>query len=252
MIGRTTAALYTPGTELLGNQINENEKVISIDGLTVADVFVANIDEAMSHFEVRGIYSREMGFALARAMDSNLQQVAILTARSSANLADSGYPGGAALTNAAYGTTGATLASGIFTAAQTLDQNNVPEDDRYVAVRPAYYYLLAQTTQLLNKDWGGSGAYADGKVLRVAGVEIVKSNLVPNSNITTGPTAYQGNFSTTVGIVWHRGAVGLVTLMDLGMESQYLTKYQGTIMVAKYATGYGTLRPESAVELKTS
>jgi len=252
VIGRTTAAIHVPGADVLGNNINSNEKVITIDGLTVAPVFIAQIDEAQSHFDFRAPYTRELGFALARAMDSNLQQVGILAARAAANLADAGYPGGTVQTQAAYGTTGAALASGLFNAAQALDQNNNPEQDRYAIFKPAQYYLLAQTTAVLDKDWGGAGSYADGKVLRVAGVEIVKSNQLPQTNVVTGPAAYQGNFSTTVGLVLQKGAVGMVKLMDLQMESAYLIKEQGTLVVAKYATGYGILRPESAVELKTA
>lgn len=252
VIGRTTAAIHTPGADVLGNNINSNEKVITIDGLTVAPVFIAQIDEAQAHFDVRAPYTRELGFALARAMDSNLQQVGLLAARAAANLSDTGYPGGTVQTNAGYGTTGATLAGGLFTAAQNLDQNNNPEDNRFAIFRPAQYYLLAQTTAVLDRDWGGQGSYADGKVLRVAGIEIVKSNQVPNTNVTVGPTAYQGNFSTTVGLVYQKGAIGMVKLMDLQVESAYLIKEQGTLVVAKYATGYGPLRPESAVELKTA
>lgn len=252
VIGRTVAAIHTPGADILGNSINSAEKIITIDGLTVAPAFVANIDEAMSHFDIRQFYAREIGFALARAMDSNLQQVGLLAARAAANLSDASYPAGTVKTNAGYGTTGATLAGGVFDAASALDTNNNPEDNRYVVFKPAQYYLLAQTTAVLDKDWGGSGSYADGKVLKVAGISIVKSNQLPTTNVTTGPSSYQGNFSTTVGLVLQQGAIGMVKLMDLAVESQYLIKSQGTLMVAKYATGYGILRPESAVELKTS
>jgi hypothetical protein len=250
--GRTTAAIHTPGADILGTGINANEKVITIDGLTVASAFVANIDEAMNHYDVRGLYSTELGRALARAMDSNLQQVGLLAARAAANVSDAGYPGGTVQTNAGYGTTGATLAGGLFDAAKALDQNNNPEDDRYAVFKPAQYYLLAQTTAVIDRDWGGSGSYAEGKVLRVAGISLVKSNQLPTTNVVSGPAAYQGNFSTTVGLVLQKGAIGMVKLMDLAMEAQYLIKTQGTLMVAKYATGYGILRPESAVEMKTA
>jgi hypothetical protein len=252
VIGRTTAAIHTPGADVLGNSINMNEKVITIDGLTVAPVFIAQIDEAMNHYDVRAPYTTELGRALARAMDTNLMQVGLLAARAAANLSDAGYPGGTVQTNAGYGTTGATLAGGLFSAAQALDQNNNPDDDRYVAFKPAQYYLLAQTTQVLNKDWGGSGSYAKGDVPEVAGIKLVKTNQLPTTNVVTGPAAYQGNFSTTVGLVWQKNAVGAVKLMDLQFESAYLIKEQGTLVVAKYATGYGILRPESAVELKTA
>ena len=40
--------------------------------------------------------------------------------------------------------------------------------------------------------------------------------------------------------------------MDLAIESGYDIRRQGTLMVAKMAVGHGILRPESAVELKTS
>lgn len=252
VIGRTTAALHTVGADILGNAINHNEKVITIDGLTIAHASIASIDDAMNHYDVRSSYSVELGRALARTMDSYLQQCVILAARASANLSDSGYPGGTVQTNAAYSTTGATLAGGIYDAAMNLDENNVPAEDRYASLRPAQYYLLAQTSQVLDSNIGGRGSYAEGNVPMVAGVKLVKNNLTPNTNVTTGPTAYRGNFSTTVGTVWHKGAVGCVKLMDLSTEMEWMIKNQVWLMVAKYATGYGILRPESAVELKTS
>jgi len=38
-------------------------------------------------------------------------------------------------------------------------------------------------------------------------------------------------------------------LMDLGLESEYDIRRQGTLFVAKYAMGHGVLRPEAAIEL---
>ena len=43
---------------------------------------------------------------------------------------------------------------------------------------------------------------------------------------------------------------GCVKLLDLATESEYLTEYQGTLFVAKLATGYGVLRPEASVVVK--
>ena len=63
---------------------------------------------------------------------------------------------------------------------------------------------------------------------------------------------YTGNFSTTQCVVFHKSAVGTVKLKDLKMESEYDIRRQGTLMVGKLAYGHGILRPESAVEIKTS
>ena len=241
----------TTGIELDGTIIHKNEKVISIDGLLIADHFVNNLDEAMSHFEVRSIYAKEAGIALGTQWDQNVLQQGVLGARSATLV--SGGNGGSVLTNASYGTSGATLGSGLFDAAEQMDENNVPENDRYMYVRPAQYYLMAETTDLINRDWGGRGVYAEGEVMKVAGVHIVKTNNLPISNISSSQvTTHDGNFSTTKALVMHKSSVATVKLLNLAVETEYSIKNQGWIIVAKYAMGHGFIRPEGCVEFKTS
>ena len=241
----------TTGIELDGTIIHKNEKVISIDGLLIADHFVNNLDEAMSHFEVRSIYAKEAGIALGTQWDQNVMQQGVLGARSATLV--TGGNGGSVLTNASYGTSGTTLGSGLFDAAEQLDENNVPENDRYMYVRPAQYYLMAETTDLINRDWGGRGVYAEGEVMKVAGIHIVKTNNLPISNISSAQvTAHDGNFSTTKALVMHKSSVATVKLLNLAVETEYSIKNQGWIIVAKYAMGHGFIRPEGCVEFKTS
>jgi hypothetical protein len=241
----------TTGIELDGTIIHKNEKVISIDGLLIADHFVNNLDEAMSHFEVRSIYAKEAGIALGTQWDQNVLQQGVLGARSS-TLITSGN-GGAVLTNGSYGTSGSTLGSGLFDAAEQLDENNVPENDRYMYVRPAQYYLMAETTSLINRDWGGSGVYSEGEVMKVAGIHIVKTNNLPITNVSSAQvTTHDGNFSTTKALVMHKSSVATVKLLNLAVETEYQIKNQGWIIVAKYAMGHGFIRPEGCVEFKTS
>jgi len=140
-----------------------------------------------------------------------------------------------------------------------MDEKDVPENDRVAIVKPAQYYNLVQTTNVINRDWGGAGVYADGTVLRVAGIQIVKSNNVPSTNIAAATAGenntYHGDFSTTVALVMQKSAIGTVKLMDLAVEQtsgDYNIMYQGTLMAAKYAMGHGILRPECAVEIKTA
>ena len=210
----------TTGIELDGTIIHKNEKVISIDGLLIADHFVNNLDEAMSHFEVRSIYAKEAGIALGTQWDQNVLQQGVLGARSATLV--SGGNGGSVLTNSCYGTSGATLGSGLFDAAEQMDENNVPENDRYMYVRPAQYYLMAETTDLINRDWGGRGVYAEGEVMKVAGVHIVKTNNLPISNISSSQvTTHDGNFSTTKALVMHKSSVATVKLLNLAVETEY-------------------------------
>jgi hypothetical protein len=106
--------------------------------------------------------------------------------------------------------------------------------------------------------WGGAGVYADGSVLRVAGVQIVKTNNLPTTNVTAVSgenNTYNGDFSNTAALVMQKQAIGTVKLMDLAVEQttgDFNIMYQGTLMAAKYAMGHGVLRPECAVEIKTA
>jgi hypothetical protein len=252
--GNFTAAYHTPGNEILGESMNHAERVITIDDLLISNTFIANIDEAKNHYDVRANYSAKLGQALANTADRQMFQVGIQAARAAATV--TGGFGGARIVDADFLTSSDDLIAGLFAAAQSFDEKDVPEDERYAFVRPAQYYALAQNTKVLNKDWGGAGAYADGKVLRIAGLTIVATNHLPSTNITTGTNAgtatrYAVDARTTAALVMQKEAIGTVKLLDLAMESEYDIRRQGTLMVAKYAMGHGILRPECAIELAT-
>ena len=257
---KVNARYHVPGTQVMGQKIKHNERVINVDDKLLADVFIADIDEAKNHYDVRSPYSFEVGASLAREFDANTSQVAVLAARASATV--SGGSGGSALDKGStVATTGSVLAAAAYEAAQTLDEKNIPEGDRFMVVRPAQYYLLVQTDKLLNRDFGGSnGSYVDGDVWKAAGIAIVKSNNLPSTNIAAATdgenNTYYGDFSDTVSAVFHKSAIGTVQLMGMSTQmtgNDFKVMYQGTLMVASYALGHGILRPESAVEItKTS
>lgn len=246
---KLTASYHTPGAEIVGQAVNVNERVITIDDLLIADAFITNIDEAKNHYDARSIYSVETGRALGNAWDKNVLQVGLLAARAAATV--TGANGGSLITHANYKTVGSDIAAGIFLAAQKLDEKDVGENDRYAYIRPAQYYLLAQTTNVINKDWGGSGVYAEGQVLKVAGVHLVKANHLPITNIVTGPAAYQVDATKTAALVMNKMAVGTVKLLDIAHEAAYDIRRQGTLIISKYAMGHGICRPECSVEMAT-
>ncbi|WP_448955721.1 phage capsid protein [Labrys neptuniae] len=260
-VGDIGASYHIVGTELKGKKTNQNEIVIPIDDALVSDAFLANIDEAKNHFDYRSIVTKEMGRALAKQMDRHILQVGIIASRAS-NVV-TGAPGGSVIyqntvgapASAAFMTNGDHLAEAIFLAAQTLDEKDVPEEERYAFVRPAQYNALVKAVRNINSDWGGAGSFSDGKIVKIAGVQIVKTNNLPNSNIASGSVdagtadRYVGDFTNTACLVLHKQAVATVKLWDLGMEHEYRVGNQGSLLVAKYAVGHGVLRPEGAVSI---
>lgn len=247
------ASYHTPGAEIVGQKSNVSERIITVDDMLISDVFIADIDEAKAHFETRGEYSNQSGIALANTMDRNILQTGLLAARASATV--TGGFGGTSLTSTGtlYRTSASDLAAGIYAAVQAFDEKDVPENEtKNVFLKPAQYYLLSQSTTILNRDWGGSGSYSDGKVLRIGGAELVKTNQLPTAAVATGPAQYQGDFSKTAALVMTRQAVGTVQLLGLSTRMDYDPRRLGTLIVSKYAVGHGILRPECAVELKTT
>jgi hypothetical protein len=291
--GIASASYYTPGQSIAdaGNSylsdIKKNEKVITIDDVLLASTFLSNIDDVKNHYDIRSVYASELGKALALRFDSALAKVFIAAARETTPNVTGGKLGGILDVSAnAMGTgadssddadntdpTGAELVAALFTAAQKLDENDVPSDGRFAVLRPQEYYKLITggsgslviNTSAVNKDVGGLGSIASGNIPQVAGITIYKSNHLPSTDLSggagvdaggsndvfgAGGVGYDGDFTNSLGIVAHPAAVGTVKLLDLATESEYQIERQGTLFVAKYAMGHGILRPECAIELQ--
>jgi hypothetical protein len=252
--GTATAFYHKPGEPILGhNQITHGERIINIDDLLVAPVAIYDLDDAKQHYDVRAEYSKQLGIALAEARDRRCLQVVIKAARTAPLIP--GQPGGSVLTNANFASDAMSLASGIFSCAQLFDEKNIPDSDRNILVRPAQYYALVEARETIHKDYGGQGSYADGNILRIAGITLRKSNHLPNTVVTkvTGENNdYTGDFTKSVAVCFQREAIGTVKLKDLVVQksgNDLQLMYQSTFLVARYAMGHGILRPECSIEL---
>ena len=263
VMGRIGASYHAVGTEITGSDINHNEKVITINDLLISSVFVSNIEEAKNHWDVRSAYSTEIGRALAFQKDKHILQTI-----GQASLASASITGGDATTNivntgiasATDSTAANAMIDAIFAAAKELDANYVPSEGRKCFMRLEEYYKLANATNAVNVDFSGNGSIAEGKVHKIAGIELVPVAHFVNSNVTSGTDAGSAtnggstpqavNLSNFVALVSHPSAVGTVKLMDLAVEKEYDIRRQGTLMVAKYSMGHGVLRPEAAVGIK--
>jgi hypothetical protein len=247
---------HTPGAEIVGQVVQSNEVTITIDDLLIADTFIANIDEAVTHFDVRSIYSNEIGLALAEAYDRNVTRAGLLAARTTTPLF-TGDGAGGNLVNAQFSTSAAALFAGISQAKQSMEEADVPVNDVYAAFRPAQWYLMSRDATNINVDTSGNGSSnASSTITTVDDVKVVKSNAFPfgtdESALSTIPAKYRGNWTNTRGLVWTPMAMGTLSLMDVQMESEWDIRRQGTLMLGKYLCGHGVLRAKCARELRVA
>lgn len=272
--GIATAKYHTPGENIADSSnsylssIKHAEKVITIDDVLLASTFIANIDELKNHYDVRSIYAKELGKALAKRFDLATMKTLTAAARSAATI--TGGKAGIAIDGGEGADfNGTVIQSKLFEAAQKLDENDIPNDgQRFAILKPAdYYTLLASGEDVINRDFGGRGDVSTGNIPMVAGIKIYKSNHLADIAIAEGSqdqdddnanndvfggsgTGYNGDLSSTYIIGGHPSAIGTVKLLDLATESDYKVELQGNLFVAKYAMGHGILRPEAAFEIK--
>lgn len=276
--GVAGAAYLTAGEDIYNgtdhlSKIKHSEKVITIDDLLVSSTFIADIDSLRNHFDLRSIYSNELGKALAKRFD--LAVMKTLVAGAGAGTATD-QPAGISITG--FGSfsaaNGEKVVDAIVDIAQKLDENDIPDDgDRFAVLPPELYYLLisdASGNIALNKDYGGVGSIAQGNVPMVAGIKIFKSNHVKDiavadasqiqddDNAKNNPfddagasatNGYNADLSTLRFIGGHKSCVGTVKLLDLATDMDYSVQRQGTLLVAKYAMGHNFLRQGACVKV---
>lgn len=278
LTGYASAEYHTPGTMIDPNKVKHGERIVTVDDLLISPLFIASIDEAMNHYDVRGIYAKEAGSALARQADRNIfrtiAKAAFITngtqaaAEFGAAFDDEVYTANQTIGTVAGDATDPTkIVSAIYKAVEEFTKKNVPFDNAVVVLAPEQYFALLNVSDItkaswLNRDVGGVGSTAGRQIPMVAGLPVMMSNHLPQTNQTTtlsdGDEApitasragkYKGNFANIKGLIFTPDAAATVKLMDLGLESEYQIERQGTLIVAKYAMGHNILRPACAQAL---
>ena len=254
-VGTIGSEYHVPGTEIKGLVVEHNETIITLDPMLISHAFIANIDEAMNHYDVRSEYTRQQGAELALKRMQNELRCAILAARTTEGKVE-GQPGGAIIKAATMASDPTVLADAFRNARMLFDEKLLPDNPQEFtgALAPAQWYLLTENKDLIDRDINAesNGSYGQAIISSVARIPLVKINAMPRvdeSALASIPAKYRGNFADTVGVIFHRSAVGTLKLLDLSLEDVYQGEKQGTLMLAKYALGHGILAPRGAIEL---
>ena len=281
------------GADGVGNRVPFNERVINTDGVTMVHEYVHDIDELKSHFDVRSPIAKALGYALAWQNDQDRFASIIRAARQveqhpdlqkardgswtwggQSGAVDASPPSGASgdgstyqqtwngtLRGAALSTTASSFINALMKVRQGFVERNAM-DNTYLAVQPAQYYLLLNAPSstvgplAINRDWSpNNGSLASGTVGSIAGMELMVTTNLPNTDITARTAAamrgnsYNGDFSSTIAVAWQPDAIGLLEVMGITSESERLVQNQATLMLAKYCRGSNILRPSLAAEI---
>ena len=190
--GRTKAEYHTPGNAILGNDDGAPpvaEKTITVDDLLISSAFVYDLDETLSHYDLRSEISRKIGYALAQKYDRLIFRAITRGARAASPISATNFvePGGTQIrvgttTNASDAYSSSALVSAFYDAAAAMDEKGVSGDGRVGVLNPRQYYELIQavgSNGLVNRDAQGTALQGGQGIIEIAGIKIFKSMNIP-------------------------------------------------------------------------
>ena len=233
-----------------GNQVNliaatEGEVVVSIANHYEYSRLIEDIVEAQALASLRGFYTEDAGYALAKQVDTTLVQLA--RGARGGNAANQAYTGGIiGSTGAAYtsGTSNAAAIAdaGIRKAIQILDDQDVPMDGRSLIVPPTARNSMLGIARFTEQAFKGNGStLMNGEFGDIYGVKVY---------VSTNCDTAAGNTSTDrVALMIQRDWSVLVEQIGVRSQTQYKQEYLGTLFTADTLYGAAELRDGSCVPL---
>ena len=210
------AGYHTPGKEIIPTAAKQGERIVSIDDLLVNAQFIPNIDEAMSHYDIRSIYTQEAGFGLGKVADQNILRLAIKGALCE-SAAMAALTAGAPMIqeytafadedftqNVVIGATAGTgtdiaasrdpkaIAQAIMDAKRILMNADVPGEPFVVLNNDTYFDMFKVSGSnnlndlvIFNRDLGGTGSVATGAVPQILGMPVFITNHLGSFSVGT-------------------------------------------------------------------
>jgi len=192
----------------------------SPDDLLISSAFVYELDEVLSHYDLRSEISRKIGYALAEKYDRLIFRAIAKGARQASPVQSVGTGAGLVSMEEPGGTqiqVGATddkafdaqsLVNAFYDAAAALDEKGVSQDGRVGVLNPRQYYALIQGIgtaniggYLVNRDEQGTALQSGKGIMEIAGIKIYKSMNIP----------FLGNYGVKYG-----GATGVTSPGNTG------------------------------------
>ena len=199
---------YTRGSDTTSTKLTDQEITLVVDSAKAFKFIVDDIETNMSHVNFKEVASSSAAYSLKDAYDA-----AVLTtmfAGVSASAPDHVIGADAAAGTGGVGETTASVDLGVASEvdpldlmarmARLLDDQSVPEENRWFVASPDFYEELSQSgSKLLSVDFNaGQGSIRNGLVSsgKLRGFDMYKSNNIPSVSTATGQ-CLGGHMSST-------------------------------------------------------
>ena len=245
---RGSASVKAANTQVTLSAATNTKITVTIDKHYEYSKLIEDIAEVQALSSMRKFYTDDAGFALAKQVDSDL-----FTLAEGFQGGTVGGTGAAVYEKAVIGGDGATLYTGasrncsditdagIRAMLLTLDDADVPMDNRSMVVPPIVVNDMLGLARFTEQQFIGSGdAIKTGKIGQIYGVDIMISTSCP---LTVGAATA----TDRVGMIVHKDALVLAEQVGVRSQTQYKQEYLGDLFTSDTIYGVAELRNDAGV-----
>ena len=252
---RGTANAKTATNVVTLQVATESEVAVSINKHYEYSRLIEDIVEVQALASLRGFYTDDAGYALAKQVDTDL--IRLGRGFNGATIGTNDYATAAASTKAYIGGDGTTAynsstsnASALTDAAirrtiQRLDDQDVPMDGRFFIIPPSsrntLMGLARYTEQAFVGEAGANNTIRNGEIGNLYGMPVF---------VTTNADYGAGNSGADrICLMGHKDSMVLVEQQAIRSQTQYKQEYLGTLFTSDTIYGVSELRDYGAVAL---
>ena len=198
----------------------EGKLTLTVNKHKYGAVRIEDVADAQSKPNIKAGYTQKIGYGLAKQIDTDLLTL---------------YSGLA--TTKGYTTSKITLQT-LLDCVQALDENDVPDEDRYLVVSAAQKRALLEITEIIRNDYnGGISPLRSASIGSFLGMQIFWSNNVVKTSSDT----------ISHNIAFHKEAFAIVMQMAPRMQTDYNLAYLSDEVVGDAMYGVGELKDDTTL-----
>ena len=240
---RGSASLKASSTAVTLIADTESEVQVSINRHFEYSRFIEDITEAQALASMRQFYTADAGYALSRAVDTDLIQVGRSSNGGAGTnvYATGAFIGGDGTTAyvAASNNESALTDAAIRRTIQRLDDNDTSMDQRFFVIPPSSRNTLMGLSRYTEQAFVGNGnAIRNGEIGNLYGIPVFTTS---NADTTSGSAAAR------VCLMGHRDSMVLVEQIGIRSQVQYKQDYLSTLFTSDTLYGVAGLRLAATV-----
>lgn len=230
----------------------EGEVQVLVDKHFEYSKLIEDITEVQALTSMRGFYTEDAGYSLARKVDHHLLELGKSIGDQTNNWVGTGsYYTDATNGLSAYAVDTVTTADVTTDASfraliKKMDDNDVPFDERYFVVPPSLRSTMMGIDRYMSSDFVDGRGVQNGKIGNIYGIDIYVST---HTQLVEAAADNAAGGDIKAATLFHREAFILAEQQNIRSQTQYKQEWLGTLFTADNIFGVKTYRPDAAFNL---